>query len=151
MDFVIDNISISTDKSKLNIEYIHRFLSQSYWAEEIPIEVVSRSIEGSICFGVYEGSRQVGFARLITDAATFAYLADVFIDAEFRGIGLSKRLVATILAHQSVQGIRRFMLATRDAHGLYKKFGFTPLTAPERWMQMHNPDVYKKRWVNNLS
>ena len=145
VDFVKENFSISTDKHRLDIGYIHRFLSQSYWAQDIPIEVVTKSIAGSICFGLYDHSRQVGFARVITDSATFAYLADVFIDEELRGNGLSKWLVEVIMSHPSVQGLRRFMLATRDAHGLYKKFGFTPLTSPERWMQIHNPEVYKKR------
>lgn len=144
MEFVRDNISINTDKSKLDVAYVHRYLSESYWAEGIPLDVVTRSIEGSICFGMYHGSRQIGFARVITDTATFAYLADVFIDEEFRGNGLAKWLMEVIMAHPALQGIRRFLLGTKDAHGLYKKFGFEPMTNVERWMQVHNPDVYKK-------
>lgn len=137
-----DAYSISTDRSLLNVETIHGFLSRSYWAQGIPRETVERSIRGSMCFGVYENSHQVGFARVITDGVTFAYLADVFILEPHRGRGLSKWLVATILAHPDLQGLRRFMLATRDAHGLYQQFGFTPLAQPERFMQLHRPDVY---------
>jgi GNAT superfamily N-acetyltransferase len=145
VDFVRENVSISTDKSKLDVEYVHRFLRESYWAQDIPLEVVAKSIEGSICFGMYYASRQIGFARVITDSATFAYLADVFIDEDFRGNGLAKWLVEEIMGYPELDGLRRFMLATRDAHGLYQKFGFSPLSSPERWMQIHNPDIYKKR------
>jgi GNAT superfamily N-acetyltransferase len=136
--------SISTDKDLLNVDHIHSFLSQTYWAEGIPREIVAKSIEGSMCFGVYHKENQVGFARMITDQATFAYLADVFITPTHRGKGLSKWLVETILSHPELQGLRRILLATRDAHGLYEQFGFTPLTIPERWMNIHFPNVYKK-------
>ncbi len=134
--------TISTDKARLDIAYIHAFLRTSYWAENIPVETVRKSIEGSLCFGVYEGSRQVGFARVVTDCATFGYLADVFIDADRRGRGLSKWLMETIMQHPGLQGLRRFMLATRDAHGLYAQYGFTPLGLPERWMNIHKPGLY---------
>ncbi len=144
------NFSISTDKSKLDIVAIHRFLSKSYWSENISLETVQKSIKGSMCFGVYDNERQVmpagkqvGFARMVTDNATFAYLADVFIIEEFRGQGLSKWLMECILSHTDLQGLRRILLATRDAHGLYTKFGFTPLNNPDRFMHIHNPDVYK--------
>lgn len=137
--------TISTDKQLLNISYIHRFLAKTYWAENIPFETVERSIAGSLCFGVYRAGEQVGFARVVTDTATFAYLADVFIDNRFRGQGLSKQLMETIMTHPSLQGLRRFMPATRDAHGLYVQFGFSPLNFPERWMQINDPDIYKKR------
>ena len=120
------------------------FLRNSYWAEGIPIETVERSIKGSICFSVIYFNHQVGFARVITDTATFAYLADVFIDENFRGRGLSKWLMEVIINHPDLQGFRRFMLATRDAHGLYSQFGFTPLTNTDRWMHIHKPGVYKK-------
>ena len=123
---------------------IHSFLTNSYWAEGISREIIRRSIEGSLCFGVFENDRQVGFARMITDKATFAYLADVFIIKEYRGLGLSKWLMEVIMSHPGLQGLRRMMLATKDAHELYKKFGFTSLTNADRWMQIHNPDVYKK-------
>ena len=136
--------SISSDKSKLDLHFVHRFLSQSYWAEGIPIDVVKRSIDGSLCFGVFDNDRQVGFARVITDEATFAYLADVFVDEEYRGRGLSKLLMETIINTPSLQGLRRFLLATRDAHGLYEKFGFKPLTHTSPWMQIHNPEIYKQ-------
>lgn len=123
---------------------IHSFLTNSYWAEGISKEIIRRSIEGSLCFGVFENDRQVGFARMITDKATFAYLADVFIIEEYRGLGLSKWLMEVIMSHPGLQGLRRMMLATKDAHELYKKFGFTSLTNADRWMQIHHPDVYKK-------
>jgi len=135
--------TISTDKRKINIRYVHNFLSNSYWAEGIPIQVVRRAIKNSLCFALYHGRDQVGFARMVTDRATFAYLADVFIDEKFRGHGLSKWLLETIMAHPDLQGLRRIMLATRDAHTLYNKFGFTQLPGVERWMQIHNQDVYK--------
>lgn len=144
MTIVKDNFSVSTDISRLDINVIHGFLSSSYWAENIPVETVRKSIEGSMCFGVYDKNRQIGFARMITDKATFAYLADVFILEEYRGRGLSKWLMEIIMSSPELQGLRRIMLATRDAHGLYKKSGFTPLTQPNRWMQIHNPDIYKK-------
>jgi GNAT superfamily N-acetyltransferase len=134
---------ISTDKNKMDIDFIHSFLSRSYWAEGITKEVVSRSITGSLCFGVFSMEKQIGFARLITDEATFAYLADVFIDDDHRGKGLSKWLMGVIISHPGLLGLRRILLATRDAHGLYAQFGFTPLNNPERWMHIHNPDLYK--------
>jgi len=136
--------SISTDKERLDIGFIHAFLSGSYWAENIPVEIVRKSIEGSLCFGVYEAGKQVGFARVITDKATFGYLADVFIDESLRGRGLSKWLMETIMAHPDLQGLRRFMLATRDAHGLYAQYGFTPLGLPDRWMNIHKPGLYRQ-------
>jgi len=137
--------SISDDKSLLDIPYIHHYLSTvSYWAENIPIEVVRRSVEGALCFGIYHNHQQVGFARMVTDSATFAYLADVFIDEAYRGQGLAKWLMEVMLEHPALQGLRRIMLATRDAHALYAQYGFTPLPQPERFMQLHFPDRYKK-------
>ena len=143
MDFTKDGFYISTKNEKMDIELIHSFLNRSYWAEGISKEIIRRSVEGALCFGVFENARQVGFARMITDRATFAYLADVFIIEEYRGLGLSKWLMEVILAHPDLQGLRRMMLATRDAHELYRKFGFTPLNNVDRWMHIHNPDVYK--------
>lgn len=123
---------ISDDKKKLDLDVIHQFLSkEAYWSKNIPIEIVKRSIDNSLCFGVYQGSNQVGFARVITDTATFAYLADVFILPEHRGKGLSKQLVAFIMAYPALQGLRRMLLFTLDAHGLYTQFGFTPVENPE--------------------
>ncbi len=144
MDRQKDDYTISTDKNNLDLSYIHHYLSkESYWAAGIPVEVVKKSIEGSICFGVYHCNNQIGFSRLITDCATFAYLADVFIDQNYRGQGLSKWLMQTIMTHEDIQGLRRIMLATRDAHSLYAQYGFLPLTFPERCMQIHWPDRYR--------
>lgn len=136
---------ISADPSKLDIAVIHQYLSrESYWAKNIPLQTVERSIANSFCFGVYYHDVQIGFARLVTDKATFAYLADVFVLPEHRGKGLSKWLIETIHAHPDVQGLRRWMLGTKDAHGLYAQFGWKPI--PEemmlRFMQLHNPDLY---------
>lgn len=138
-----EGFAITTETSFFNVEFIHAFLSQSYWAENIPIETVQKSIDNSLCFGVFHLGRQIGFARVITDKATFAYLADVFIDEAYRGQGLSKRLMEEMMNHEDLQGLRRMMLATRDAHGLYAQFGFSELTFPERWMQIHKPGIYK--------
>lgn len=136
------SIRVDTDKSRLDVALIHGFLTSSYWARGIPIEVVKTSIENSLCFGLYEGAAQVGFARLVTDFSTFAYLANVFIIASHRGRGLSKVLMSAILSHPRVQGLRRWLLATRDAHGLYAQFGFRPLAAPERFMEKHEPSIH---------
>ncbi|MBI3651062.1 MAG: GNAT family N-acetyltransferase [Acidobacteria bacterium] len=133
---------ISTDPSLLNLEVIHEFLTRSYWAQGIAVEIVKQSLENSLCFGVYHHQRQVGFARVITDYATFAYLADVFILEECRGQGLSKWLMATLVAHPDLQGLRRWLLATRDAHELYRQYGFADLASPERWMERYFPDIY---------
>ena len=144
---------ISTESAWLDLDLIHQFLSgQSYWAKGIPRDVVARSIANSLCFGAYAvvntdlaaDRQQVGFARVTTDRATFAYLADVFILPEHRGRGLSKRLMETILAHPDLQGLRRWLLATADAHALYRKFGFTPLADPDRIMVRHDPSVYQR-------
>jgi len=145
MDFHKDNYHISTSKEKLDIPFIHRFLSHSYWAENISFDIVKRSIDGSMSFGVYDDKQQVGFARVITDYATFGYLADVFIDEHYRGRGLSKWLIQTIMEHPQLQGFRSWQLATRDAHGLYAAFGFKPLENPERIMRIAVPDIYKKK------
>lgn len=135
--------TITTDITKMDVAIIQGYLSRSYWAREIPKEVVEKCMQGSMCFAVLHGSSQVGFARVITDKATFGYLADVFILEEYRGKGLSKWLMEIIMAHPDLQNFRRFLLATRDAHGLYRQFGFSDLTTPENWMQIHNPEVYK--------
>ncbi|HKC34590.1 MAG TPA: GNAT family N-acetyltransferase [Chitinophagaceae bacterium] len=144
MDLLKDRFFISTEKEKFDIDLIHSFLARSYWAEGISKEVIKKSIEGALCFAVFENDKQIGFARMITDKATFAYLADVFIIEEYRGLGLSKWLMEFIMSHPGLQGLRRIMLATRDAHGLYKKFGFTPLNNVDRWMHIHNPEIYKQ-------
>lgn len=136
------NFSIITNKSKFDIDYIHSVLSKMYWSQNVPKETVQRSIDGSFCFAVYDGEKQIGFARVVTDFTTFGYLADVFIDETYRGKGLGKWLVQTIMEHPDLQGFRRWLLATRDAHSLYAGFGFTALTNPDRFMQIHNPNVY---------
>ena len=141
---VNDRFTISAEREKLDIDVIHTFLTNSYWAEGISKDVIRKSIEGSLCFGIYDDDKQIGFARMITDKATFAYLADVFVIEEYQGRGLSKWLIENIMSHPDLQGLRRMMLATRDAHGLYSKFGFEPLTHAERWMQIDDPDIYKK-------
>jgi len=131
----INGFLYSTDKSKLDVNYIHHFLSEeSYWAKHIPMDIVKKSIDGSLCFGIYEGEKQVGFARVITDYATFGYLADVFVDNNYRGKGLSKHLIQFIMASDVVKGLRRFMLATLDAHTLYEQFGFERLEGDKRLM-----------------
>jgi GNAT superfamily N-acetyltransferase len=136
---------ISTDPSLLDVPLIHDFLSnRSYWAAGRPLEVVRRSIENSLCFGLYESpGRQVGFARVVTDRATFAWLCDVFVLEEYRGRGLSKWLMECVMGHHALQGLRRVVLATRDAHGLYEQYGFTPLADPSRFMEVFRPDVYQ--------
>jgi len=141
-----DNYLIS-DRSKLHVDVIYHFLSQeSYWAKGIPRAVVEKSIINSLCFGVYCNDEQVGFARLVTDKATFAYLGDVFILPKHRGKGLSKFLMQTIHAHPELQNLRRWWLGTKDAHRLYEQFGWTRITedVAKRFMQKHNQDVYKK-------
>jgi len=141
----VDGFLISTDAARLDLDVIHNFLAtQSYWAEEVPREVVARSIANALCFGVYDGARQVGFARVISDYATFAYLADVFIVESYRGRGLSKALMAAVMAHPHLQGLRRFTLGTADAHGLYRKFGFADPPHPERMMERADPDIYRR-------
>jgi GNAT superfamily N-acetyltransferase len=135
---------ISTDRSRLNVAVIHSFLTQSYWAADIPRSVVERAIANSLCFGVYLGSEQVGFARVITDKATYGYLADVFVLEPHRGKGLAKQLMKVIMAHPDLHGLRRFMLATKDAHGLYNQYGFTELANPSRIMEKFDADVYRR-------
>lgn len=137
-----ESFTISTDRAKLDRGAIHEFLTRSYWAKGIPREIVDRSIEGALCFGLYEEGRQVGFARVITDSATFAYLADVYVLESHRGRGLAMWLMESILAHPALTGLRRWMLVTRDAHGLYRKVGFRELAHPERIMEMTFPGIY---------
>jgi len=134
---------ISTDKARLDLAVIHDFLAHSYWAKDIPRDLVERSIENSLCFGAYRAGKQIGFARVISDFATFAYLADVFVVPAERGKGVSKLLVQTILRHQKLQGLRRFMLVTLDAQGLYAQFGFEPITHAERYMTILRPNLYQ--------
>ena len=134
---------ISTDKNLLQIDAIHKFLSEdSYWAKERTREQTATAIENSLCFGVYAGENQIGFARVVSDSATFAYLGDVYIAEEFRGRGLSKWLMETIVNYSDLQNLRRWILATKDAHSLYEKFGFHALKFPARWMEKPAPNAY---------
>ncbi|HEV7796784.1 MAG TPA: GNAT family N-acetyltransferase [Pyrinomonadaceae bacterium] len=146
--------SISTDRSRLNVELIHNFLSQkTYWAIGRARDVVQRSIDNSLPFGLYKGTDLVGFARVVTDYATFAWIADVFVLPEHRGQGLSKWMMEVILSHPELQGFRRWVLATKDAHALYARFGFIPLHRPERWMERPDPNMQERPdyWKNDLS
>lgn len=148
-----DGFTISTDKNDLDTEIVFNYLNkESYWANGIPKETVTKSIENTaLCFGVYKGNPKVeqapliGFARVISDLATFAYLADVFILEPYRGLGLSKWLMSTITAHSELQGVRRFLLATRDAHTLYSQYGFEPLESPQLFMQIVRKNIYRSR------
>ena len=150
MEIIRGNFIISTEKSKLQIDVIHKYLSEeSYWAKNISKERVQRAIEHAICFGVYDGEKQIGFARIVTDYAIIAYLGDVFILEPYRGKGLSKWLMECIVAHPDLTDLRRFVLATLDAHGLYEQFDFNSLHYPERWMERVNHKNYVDgRWLS---
>lgn len=141
MSSVPPGYSIATGFDAMDFEAIHACLARSYWSPGIPRALVERAASNSMCFGVFHGREQVGFARVVTDKTSFAYLADVFILEAHRGRGLSKWLVATIQAHPDLQGLRRFLLATRDAHGLYSQFGFAPIANPARLMELLQPIV----------
>jgi len=145
MEWTRGNFTVTCDKSRLDRGVILDFLASSYWAAGVPAAVIDRAIDGSLCFGLLDGDRQVGFARAISDRATLAYLADVFVLEDYRGKGLGRWLVECVLSHPELQGLRRWMLGTRDAHGLYRKLGFTPLKKPEIFMELHDPDVYTRR------
>jgi GNAT superfamily N-acetyltransferase len=145
---------ISTSRERLSLDVVYGFLTNCYWAKGIPREVVARSIEHSLCFGIYDESprlakerdgapAQVGFARVVSDFATVAYLGDVFVLESYRGQGLSKWLMECVMEHPALQNLRRWILLTRDAHGLYSQFGFTPVKAPELYMEFHRPNVYE--------
>lgn len=136
------DIELTFDPSRFDVKAIHAFLSETYWSPGVPMSVVEKAISGSLCIGALSEGAQIGFARLVTDRATFAYLADVFVLPEHRGKGVSRQMLEHLFAHPDVQGLRRMMLATRDAHDLYKKFGFAPLAAPARFMELHNPNAY---------
>ena len=135
MEFKKDKFTISDDVSRLDIDAICDFLSRAYWADKRPRHLIERSIKHSLNFGVYDGGRQIGFARVVTDHSTFAYLCDVFIHEEYRGHSLGKWMMECVMTHPDLQGLRRWSLATRDAHGLYQQFGFTELSDPSLWME----------------
>jgi GNAT superfamily N-acetyltransferase len=142
MEWTRDHFTITCDPARLDLDVIHGFLSQSYWAQGIPRETVARSLNGSLCFALLHNGTQVGFARVISDGATIAYLGDVFVLPEYRGRGLSTWLMDCVTSHPDLQGMRRWILATSDAHGLYARFGFTALKRPDIFMERHNPNVY---------
>lgn len=143
MEWQNGEFTISTDRNRLQIDAIHKYLSEeSYWARERSREQTETAIKNSLPFGVYKGENQIGFARVVTDFATFAYLGDVFILEDFRGKGLSLWLMDVIISHPDLQNFRRWILATKDAHTLYEKFGFAALARPERWMEKAAPNAY---------
>lgn len=144
MTWTRDTFTITTDRAQVDAAVVTEFLTTSYWAKGIPAATVRKSIENAMCFLVFDGERQVGFARVITDRATIAYIGDVFIVDGYRGRGLSKWLMACMLGHPELQGLRRWLLATSDAHGLYAQFGFTPLKRPDLFMERHDPEVYTR-------
>jgi len=145
MEIKENGFIFSDDSNLLDVLAIHHYLStKSYWAKKIPLAIVQKAISNSLCFGVYKDGKQVGFARWITDIATFAYLCDVYIEEEFRGLGLSKKLMSLMLFHPDLQGLRTYSLATLDAHNLYAQFGFKPLSAPEKLMEIRVHDIYEQ-------
>jgi len=135
---------VSLDPARIDVEAAHAYISTSYWAQGIPIDLLRKAIANSLCVAAFHQGAQVGFARVVTDKATFAYLADVYVLEAHRGRGLSRRLLGALLDHPELQGLRRLMLVTRDAQGLYEKFGFTALAHPERVMERHRPDAYRR-------
>lgn len=139
----MNRFRVITNIDDMDMAVIHGFLSQSYWAKGIPQATLRKALENSLCFGLFDGKQQVGFARMVTDKATFAYLADVFVLESHRGHGGAKTLMTAIMDHADLQGLRRMLLATRDAHSLYRQFGFTDLARPEIMMELHRPDVYQ--------
>lgn len=144
MEWTRDGFKITCDPSCIDTDVVSRFLATSYWSKNVPVETVEKSIKGSLCFSLLHGDSQIGFARVITDYATIAYLNDVFVLPEYRGHGLGKWLSECVVNHPDLQGLRRWILATRDAHGLYEQFGFRRLKAPEVFMELHDPDVYSR-------
>jgi GNAT superfamily N-acetyltransferase len=141
---MIEGFRISSKYEDMDLDAVHAFIAQSYWAKGIPKETLSKAMRNSLCFGVFDSAgHQIGFARAVTDSATYAYLADVYILEEYRGRGLSKWLMSEVVSHPQLQGLRRITLATRNAHGLYEKFGFRPLAKPEIFMESWNPNVYQ--------
>ncbi|HEU4616563.1 MAG TPA: GNAT family N-acetyltransferase [Gammaproteobacteria bacterium] len=139
-----DAYTVTCDPARQDRRVIAEFLATTYWAKDIPPSVVEKALDGSLCFSLLHGENQAGFARVVSDRATFAYLADVFVLPEHRGKGLAEWLIGCVVSHPELQGFRRWMLATRDAHRLYARFGFTPLKRPEIFMERHDPEVYSR-------
>jgi len=142
MQWSHNEYTITDEHAALDMALIHDYLRGSYWAKGIPREIVTRAVENSLCFGLFHNGKQIGFGRVVTDRATFAYLADVFVIDSYRGRGLGKWLISCVLEHPELQGLRRWLLATLDAHGLYRQYGFVPLLNPDRFMEINPPDIY---------
>lgn len=139
------DFTISTDKSKLDLEVIHDYLAnESYWSKNIPKDRIRKSIANALCFGIYYKGKQIGYAKVVSDFSTMAYLGDVFVLEDYRRQGLSKWLMETIMSHPELTGLRRWILLTSDAHELYKKFGWQPIASPEKWMEIHRPDIFRE-------
>lgn len=138
-----DGIEISTDPARLDLDLIHGYLRTSYWSPEIPRDIVMRAVRGSLCIGAYDAGRQVGFARVVTDRATFAWVCDVFVLESHRRRGIADALMSAVMAHPELQGLRRWSLGTRDAHALYRRHGFGPVDDPSRAMEIRRPDIYR--------
>ena len=137
--------TLTTDPARVDVDAVHAYLQRSYWAEGIPKAIVAKAVAGSLCFSLFDGSAQIGFARVVTDRATFAYLCDVYVLDDYRGQGLGRCLVEEVMAHPDLAGLRRYMLVTRDAHALYAPFGFVAPAHPDRYMEIARPDIYKNR------
>ena len=144
IEWARDSFTVTTDPARLDLSMVAEFLSSSYWAGGIPFDTVARSVTNSLCFSLLDQQRQIGFARVISDYATVAYLGDVFILPSHRGLGLSKWLMECVVSHPELQGLRRWPLATADAHGLYRQYGFEPLANPQLFMERHDPNVYRR-------
>lgn len=143
MEWENEQFTVSCDPARQDLDVIHGFLVQAYWSRDIPRETVARALEGALCFSLLHHETQVGFARVISDRATIAYLGDVFVLPEYQGRGLGKWLMACVMDHPELQGLRRWILATEDAHALYEKYGFTKLKNPSVFMERHDPQVYE--------
>ena len=145
MEITENGFIFSDDNNLVDVKTVHNYLStRSYWAKGIPLNIVQKSIANSLCFGVYKDGRQAGFARWVTDKSTFAYLCDVYVEEEFRGLGLAKKLMSLMLFHPDLQGLRTYSLATLDAHSLYAQFGFKPISAPEKLMEIRVHNIYEE-------
>ena len=144
LEFCHGEFTVSTDRERIDLDVVHGFLTECYWAKGIPRDVVARSMENSLCFGLYGAGKQVGFARVISDYATYAYIGDVFVLGPFRGRGLGKWLIECVMKYPRLHGLRRWSLVTRDGHGLYSQFGFEPLKKPQNYMELHRPDIYQE-------
>lgn len=146
-----DEFTVTSDPSAVDVDAVHAYLRTSYWAEDVPRDIVARGIANSIPFSVLHGTRQVGFARVITDRATFAYLSDVYILEPYRGKGLARRLMDAVMAHPDLQGLRRFSLTTRDAEGLYRRYGFSDLATRSKHLEIVRPGMYKHGSTTGMS